>query len=66
METILLQGESKKDIKMLSDLAKKIGLKTVSLKNEDLEDFALATAMKKGRTGEFIDTESYLKKLRRK
>lgn len=66
METLLLQSESKKDMKMLADLAKKIGLKTVSLKNADLEDFALANAMQKGRTGEYINTENYLKKLRKK
>ena len=66
METLLLQSKSKKDIKILADLAKKIGLKTKFITNEYLEDIGLANAMKKGRTGEYIDTETYLKKLKAK
>ncbi len=66
METLLLQSKSKKDIKILADLAKKIGLKTKFITNEHLEDIGLANAMKKGRTGEYINTEAYLKKLKGK
>ncbi|TZF83050.1 hypothetical protein FW774_12155 [Pedobacter sp. BS3] len=66
METLLLQTESKKDLKVLADLAKKIGIKTKVLTNEDLEDIGLANAMKQGRTKQYIDTEEYLKKLKSK
>jgi hypothetical protein len=66
METLLLQSESKKDIKMLAELAKKIGLKTYSVSKEDMEDMGLAKAMKKGRTGEYVNTNTYLKKLKTK
>ncbi|MDE3143981.1 MAG: hypothetical protein KGL19_07490 [Bacteroidota bacterium] len=66
METLLLQGKSKKDMKIFADLAKKVGLKTKVLTNEHLEDIGLANAMKKGRTGEYINTEAYLKKLKSK
>ena len=64
METLLLQSESKKDLKMFAELAKKAGLKASLISNEDMEDIALANAMKKGRTGEHIDTNSFLNKLK--
>ena len=66
METLLLQGKSKKDMKIFADLAKKVGIKTKMLTNAHLEDIGLATVMKKGRTGEYINTETYLKKLKGK
>ncbi len=66
METLLLQGKSKKDMKIFADLAKKVGLQTKFITNEDLEDIGLANAMKKGRTGEYADTPEYIKKLRAK
>jgi hypothetical protein len=63
MEGLLLQSKSKKDIEVLAELAKMIGLKIRRLTNDELEDIGIATAMKKGRTGEYVDTEKYLKKL---
>lgn len=64
METLLLQSESKKDLKMFAELAKKVGLKTYSVSKEEMEDIGLAKAMKKGRTGEYINTAAYLKKIK--
>lgn len=64
METLILQSKSKKDIKILADLAKKIGLKPKFLTNEHIEDIGLANVMKKGRTGRYVDTKTYLKKLK--
>ena len=64
METLLLQSNSKKDMALLQSLAEKIGLKTHKLSEEDMEDIGLAYAMKKGRTGKYIDTEIYLEKLK--
>jgi hypothetical protein len=66
METLLLQSKSKKDMKMLAELAKKIGLSAYYVSKEDMEDIGLAKAMKKGRTGEYINTETFLKKLKAK
>ena len=64
MEGLLLQGESKKDLKMLNELARKIGLKTRAINNDEMEDLGLIAAMKKGRTGIYVNTDSYLKKLK--
>ena len=66
METLLLQSNSKKDMALLQQLAEKIGLKTHKLSLDDIEDFGLAYAIKKGRTGKYIDTENYLEKLKKK
>jgi hypothetical protein len=66
MESLLLQSESKKDIKMLAELAKKVGLKAYFMSKDDMEDIGLAKAMKKGRTGEYVNTDAYLKKLKGK
>ena len=65
METLLLQSKSKKDMAMFAELAKKVGLKTVFLDNAYIEDIALANAMKTGRTGEYINTKTYLAKLKK-
>jgi hypothetical protein len=66
METLLLQSESKKDIKIMAELAKKIGFKTKMLNDIDMEAIGLVNAMKKGRTGEYINAGDYLKKLKGK
>jgi len=64
MQTLLLQGNSKKEIELFFELAKKIGLKASLLSDEDMEDAGLLNAMKKGRTGKYVNTSNYLKKLK--
>ena len=66
METLLLQSKSKKDMKMLADLAQKIGLRAKFISKIEMEDIGMANAMKKGRTGEYVNTAAYLKKLTKK
>ena len=66
METLLLQSESKKDMKMFAELAQKVGLKAYFVSKDKMEDLGLARAMKKGRTGEYVSTEAYLKKIKAK
>lgn len=65
METVILSGESKSDIDLLSMLAEKLGVKTTKVSEDEFEDIALGIAMVKGRTGEYVDTEEFLKKLER-
>lgn len=66
METLVLQSLSKKDIAMFEELARRAGLKTRLVNKEYVEGLALAGAMDVGRTGEYVDTEAYLTKLRGK
>jgi len=65
MQTVVLQSKSKVDLKLLTDLAKKIGIDVKYLTDEEKEDIGLLNAMKKGRTGKFVDTDSFVKKLRK-
>lgn len=64
MESVIISGNSKKDIRLLVALAQKMGVKTKFLTKDDIEDFALANAIKEGETGEFIDTDDFLKSLK--
>ncbi|MEI8137349.1 MAG: hypothetical protein WCH21_08505 [Bacteroidota bacterium] len=65
METAIINSNNKADIKLLLDLAKKIGVHTKVLSRKEIEEMGLSNAIKKGRTGEYIDTDAYLKKLRK-
>lgn len=63
MESAILTTNSKKDLRLLLVLAKKMGVKGKILSREQLEDLGLKNAIKKGRTGKFADTEKFLQKL---
>lgn len=65
METLILQSNSKKDIALFVELAKKAGLQTRLVNSDYVEDMALASAMEDGRTSEFVDTQAYLAKLKK-
>ena len=66
MESIVLTGSSKSNMSILLALAKKLGIGVKKLTMEEMEDMGLVHAMKKGRSTEYIDTDTYLKKLRGK
>jgi len=65
MKTAVLQANSKADLKMLTDLAKKIGITVKYLSEEEKEDIGMLQAIKEGRTGKYVKTDSYLQKLRK-
>jgi hypothetical protein len=52
-------------MKLLLDLAKKIGIKARVITESEIEDIGLGNAIKQGRTKEYIDNEVFLKKLRK-
>lgn len=64
MQTALLKSKSKNDLKLLLDLARKIGIDVRQLTDEETEDLGLVNAIKRGRTGEKVDIKKYLQKLR--
>ena len=63
MESAILQTESGKNLKLILQLAKKLGISSRRLSNEEIEDNGLSLAITEGRTGEFIDTDIFLKEL---
>jgi len=65
MEAVILNSDSKSDMKLLLELAKKIGIKARVITESEIEDIGLASAIKQGRTNEYIDNEAFLKKLRK-
>ena len=64
MESAILTGNSKKDIKLLITLAEKMGISAKFLSKDDLEDLGLGKAIIEGKTGEFVDTDEFLKSLK--
>ncbi|MBA7524968.1 hypothetical protein ES705_17113 [subsurface metagenome] len=61
----VFKSDSKSNLKLLIELAKKLGIKAKLLSETEVEDIGLANAIKIGRTGEFADTDIYLEKLRK-
>lgn len=64
MQTVVLKSNSKSELKLLTDLAKKIGIQVKYLSEAELEDLGMINAIKKGRTKEFVDTDDFIKKIR--
>ena len=64
MESAIISGKSKKDIQLLITIAERMGIKAKFLSEEDLEDIGLGKAILEGKTGEFIDTDEFLKTLK--
>lgn len=65
MKTVILSGESEADLKLILELAHRLGIKTKVLTEEDAEDLAMVYAMQKENTGESVDRSAIMKSLRR-
>lgn len=63
MESAIFRAKSKTELKLLMDLAKKLGIRVKWLTREDLEDYGLARAIKLGKSGQLLDTEKFLKSI---
>lgn len=66
MATILLEGKSASTIKLLMELAKKLGVKMTIIDNSDIEDMKLGQFMDEARTNTLVEEEEILKKLSEK
>ena len=64
MEGAILHTESNKDLALILQLAKKLGISARKLSKDEIEDYGLSIAISEGRTGEYIDTETFLSELR--
>ncbi|HET7361101.1 MAG TPA: hypothetical protein VFI78_04125 [Salinimicrobium sp.] len=67
METIILSGKSKKKIALIAELAENLGLEVQReiTETEIKEDKALLRAMESGKTGEYVDTKTFLEQLKK-
>ena len=66
METVVFRSKKKNDLQLLVDLARKIGIETKSLSEEEVEEIGLAHAIKSGRTGKFVDEQKFIETLLKK
>jgi hypothetical protein len=64
MEGAILHTESDKDLALILQLAKKLGISARKLSKDEIEDYGLSIAILEGKTGEYIDTETFLSELR--
>ncbi|MEI6758029.1 MAG: hypothetical protein FDX18_05675 [Chlorobium sp.] len=55
MQKALLESESLSDLKLLLDLAKKLGIKSKIISVDEIEEIGMANAIKIGRTNEFLN-----------
>jgi len=63
MTTVILSSNSKQNLSLIIQLAKKLGISTKELSKEEIENISLSKAIKDGKTGEYIDTDKFLKEL---
>ncbi len=65
MDALLIKAESKNDLKLISDLAQKLGNKVFLIREEQMEDFALGKLMDKIKTNQNVSRSSVMKKLKK-
>lgn len=64
MNGVLLHSESEQDLKLIIQLAQKLGISAKKLSREEVEDYGLSLAISQGKSGEYVDTDTFLKELR--
>ena len=64
MELVIKDIKSREDIKLFTELAKRLGLKTAKLSLEEKEDIGLGKAIEQARKGEYASEEKVFVTLR--
>jgi len=64
MESVILHTNKSKDLSLILELARKLGISARKLSKDEFEDIGLSIAISEGKTGEYIETDSFLKELR--
>jgi hypothetical protein len=65
METIIIQGESKKAIDLLVELSRQLNLKQKKITKAELEDLFLAESIDEGRKSGYVSKQRVLKALKK-
>ncbi|MDO9257973.1 MAG: hypothetical protein Q7U54_20840 [Bacteroidales bacterium] len=63
METLVIQSKSKVNLKLLAELARKLGEQTSEFSGEESEDFDLGLLMDKEKTGKSVTRDTIMRKL---
>ncbi|HYV95709.1 MAG TPA: hypothetical protein VE978_28315 [Chitinophagales bacterium] len=63
---LLIDVKTEKDKKLFSDLADRLHLQSTEISLDDMEDFALANAIKEGRKSKTIDKNKFMTRLRKR
>jgi hypothetical protein len=61
---LIITSENASDIKIIKDIAARIGAKTKSLNVDDVLDMGMSIAIKQGRKRNYISKESVIKMLK--
>jgi len=64
MNVLVIEPNNEDDLRLIIQLAKKLGSKVATLGKEEVEDMALHTLMKKVKTGETVSRDVIMNKLR--
>jgi hypothetical protein len=64
MEGAILHTDSDKDLSLILQLAKKLGITARKLTKDEIEDYGLSIAISEGKTGNYVNTDTFLKELR--
>lgn len=65
MQTLVLKSDSASNIKLIAEIAKKMGIKAKILTDEEKENIGMLNAIMKGKTGQYIDNEDFVKMLKK-
>ncbi|SKB52927.1 hypothetical protein SAMN05660776_1673 [Salegentibacter holothuriorum] len=63
MESVIFKGESKENLKLLVQLAHKLGIETQFLKPNELEEYAFGLAIEEGVNEEEMGLEDFKQSL---
>lgn len=63
MQTLVLRSDSAVNIKLIAEVAKKMGIKAKILSSEEKEDIGMLNAIMTGKTGQYVDTTSFVETL---
>jgi len=66
MTTLLIRGRAKQDVRMLRELAERLGLEITELTTQAKEDIGLARAIKEGRRTPVVGRASVMRAVERK
>jgi len=66
METLVIQSKSRANLKILAELARKLGEQTSEFSSAESEEFNLGILMNEEKTGKTISRETIMRKLNSK